>query len=166
MKHRLITLFCCWLTAAINPAAAASAPAPARDPLYDKMLALDTAMFDSFNKCADPAQLQKHIAFYAKDIEFYHDLNGVQWGVGAALDSIRKNVCGQFRRKLDTETFRVYPIPGFGAMTMGTHRFCHTPTTCEGIGEFTIVWKQTGDEWQVTRALSYAHRSLPGDALH
>jgi hypothetical protein len=134
--------------------------AQAPDPLYEKMLALDTAMFDSFNKCADPAQLQKHAAFFAKDVEFYHDKGGVEWGADAVIDSTRKNVCGKFRRELDAKSFRVYPIPGFGAMTMGTHRFCHTPTTCEGIAEFTIVWKQTGDAWQVTRALSYAHRAL------
>jgi hypothetical protein len=45
-------------------------------------------------------------------------------------------------------------------MTIGTHRFCHTPTTCEGSGEFTTVWREKDGVWQVTRALSYAHRSL------
>jgi len=45
-------------------------------------------------------------------------------------------------------------------MTIGTHRFCHTPTTCEGVGEFTTVWKEENGAWQITRALSYAHRSL------
>jgi hypothetical protein len=136
--------------------------AQTRDPLYEKMLALDTAMFDSFNKCADPAQLQKHAAYFAKDVEFYHDLAGVESGADAMLDSTRRNVCGKFERELDAKSFRVYPIPGYGAMTIGTHRFCHTPTRCEGIGEFTMVWKQTGEVWQVTRALSYAHRELPG----
>lgn len=138
-------------------ASAAAAPA---DPLYLKMLALDTAMFDSFNRCADPAQLAKHATFFDKNVEFYHDLGGVESGADAVIDSTRKNVCGKFRRELDAASFRVYPIPGFGAMTIGTHRFCHTPTTCEGIGEFTMVWKQTGDVWKVTRALSYAHRAL------
>jgi hypothetical protein len=117
-------------------------------------------MFDSFNRCDDPAQLAKHAAFFEKDAEFYHDLGGVLWGADAVIESTRKNVCGKFRRELDVQSFRVYPIPGFGAMTIGTHRFCHTPTTCEGSGEFTLVWKQTGDEWKVTRALSYAHKSL------
>lgn len=136
---------------------AATAPP---DPLYQKLLALDTAMFDSFNRCAEPAQLAKHAAFFDKNVEFYHDLGGVEWGAAAVIDSTRKNVCGKFRRELDVASFRVYPIPGFGAMTFGTHRFCHTPTTCEGAADFAIVWKQTGDEWTVTRALSYAHRSL------
>ena len=144
----------------LAPVAVGASSAKLPDPLYQKMLALDTAVFDSFNRCADPAQLAKHAAFFAKDVEFYHDLGGVEWGADAVVESTRKNVCGKFRRELDVASFRVYPIPKYGAMTIGTHRFCHTPTTCEGIGEFTMVWKQTGDEWQVTRALSYAHRSL------
>ncbi|HUQ11450.1 MAG TPA: nuclear transport factor 2 family protein [Steroidobacteraceae bacterium] len=135
------------------------AAAQARDPLYEKMLALDTGLFESFNQCADPAQLAKHAAMFAKDVEFYHDLGGVEWGADAVIDSTRKNVCGKFHRELDAATFRAYPIPGFGAMTTGTHRFCHTPTTCEGVGEFTMVWKQTGETWQVTRVLSFAHRA-------
>jgi hypothetical protein len=166
MKFQLL-FYVCWLVAFAPaiPAAAADAPATAAtaatsDPLYQKMLALDTAMFDSFNRCADPAQLAKHATFYARDVEFYHDRGGVEWGVDAVIDSTRKNVCGKFRRELDAVSFRVSPIPGFGAMTFGTHRFCHTPTTCEGAAEFAIVWKQTGDEWQATRVLSYAHRAL------
>jgi hypothetical protein len=132
----------------------------AADPLYEKMLALDTALFDSFNKCSDPAQLAKHAAFFDKDVEFYHDLGGLTRGVDALMANTRKNVCGKFRRQLDVASFRVYPIRGFGAMSMGTHRFCPTATTCDGIGEFTTVWREKGGVWQVTRGLSYAHRAL------
>jgi hypothetical protein len=158
----------CWLAvllpsqgfaadAAARTAATAVAP---RDPLYERMLALDTAMFDSFNRCSDPAQFAKHEAFFAKDVEFYHDLGGLTLGTDALMANTRKNVCGKFRRELDAASFRVYPIPGYGAMTIGSHRFCHTPTTCEGAGEFTTVWREKDGAWQLTRALSYAHRSL------
>jgi len=139
-------------------AAAATAAAP--DPLYQRMLALDTAMFDSFNNCSDPAQLAKHAAFFAKDVEFFHDLGGLTVGADAMIENTRKNVCGKFRRELDSASFRVYPIPGYGAMTLGTHRFCHTATTCEGIAEFSTVWREKDGVWQITRALSYAHGSL------
>jgi hypothetical protein len=134
---------------------------PEAEALYQQMLALDTALFDSFNKCADPAEFTKHAAFFAKDVEFFHDLGGLTLGIEALLVNTKKNVCGKFRRELDVASFRAYPIPGYGAMTIGTHRFCHTPTTCEGIGEFTTVWKETKGVWQITRALSYAHASLP-----
>jgi hypothetical protein len=160
MKLRLISWIGCWLTACAAATNVVAADAPSPDALYQKMLALDTAMFDSFNRCADPAQFEKHAKFFAKDVEFYHDLGGVLMGADAVMETTKKNVCGKFRRELDVASFRVWPIPGYGAMVMGTHRFCHTPTTCEGVGEFTTVWKQTGDEWVVTRALSYAHRSL------
>lgn len=133
--------------------------AAAPDPLYRKLLALDTALFDSFNKCSNPAELAKHGAFFATDVEFYHDNGGLTLGAKALMENTRNNVCGKFRRELDVASFRVFPIPGYGAMTFGTHRFCHTPTTCEGMAEFATVWKETGNVWQVTRALSYAHRS-------
>jgi hypothetical protein len=139
--------------------AASAAAASAPDPLYQKVLALDTAMFDAFNKCTDPGELAKHGAFFAKDVEFYHDNAGFSRGVDAMIDSVRKNVCGKFRRELDLASFRVFPIPGYGAMAFGTHRFCHTPTTCEGMAEFSMVWREKDGVWQVTRALSYAHRS-------
>ena len=137
---------------------AAAIPAP--DALYQEMLALDTAMFDSFNKCNEPSEFRKHAAFFAKDVEFYHDVGGVTLGVDALMANTQKNVCGKFRRELDLQSFRVFPIPGYGAMTIGTHRFCHSPTTCEGAGEFTSVWRRDGGVWRVTRALSYGHRSL------
>lgn len=137
-----------------------SSVALTQDALYQKMLALDTAMFDSFNKCADPAEFKKHAAFFDKNVEFYHDLGGVTLGVDALMADTKKNVCGKFRRELDVASFRVFPIQGYGAMAIGTHRFCHTATTCEGVGEFTTVWREKDGVWQVTRALSYAHRSL------
>jgi len=144
----------------VNVMRTVSAAASAPDPLYQKMLALDSALFDSFNKCSDPAELKKHAAFFAKDVEFYHDKGGVTLGVDAMIANTRKNVCGQFRRELDPGSFRVFPIPGYGAMVLGTHRFCHSPVTCEGAGEFTTVWREKDGVWQITRALSYAHRSL------
>jgi Domain of unknown function (DUF4440) len=136
------------------------AATPGRDPLYETLLALDTALFDSFNKCNDPVEFKKHAAFFAPDVEFFHDLGGVTLGVEALMANTQKNVCGQFRRELDLETFRVFPVPGYGALTLGTHRFCHTPTTCEGVGEFTTLWRENDGTWQVTKAFSYAHRSL------
>lgn len=150
----------CTMLAALPQICSAADPEPAPDALYQKMLALDTAMFDSFNRCSDPEQLKKHMAFFAKDVEFYHDKNGVTWGAAGVADDMRKYVCDKFRRELDAASFRAFPIPGYGAITTGTHRFCHTPTTCEGAGEFTIVWREKDGAWQITRAISYAHRSL------
>jgi hypothetical protein len=144
----------------LNVTRAVNASASTPDPLYQKMLALDTALFDSFNKCSDPAEFKKHAAFFAKDVEFFHDKSGLTLGVDALMENTKRNVCGKFRRELDTASFRVFPIPGYGAMTLGTHRFCHSPVSCEGAGEFTTVWREKDGVWQITRALSYGHRAM------
>ena len=74
------------------------------------------------------------------------------------MKGVRDNVCGKFHRELDLESLRVWPIKGFGAISQGTHRFCHTATTCEGAGQFTMVWREKDGRWQVTRVMSYDHR--------
>jgi hypothetical protein len=95
----------------------------------------------------------------AREGKLPYYLGGVTLGVDALMVNTRNNACGKFRRELDISSFRAFPIPGYGAMTTGTHRFCHTPTTCEGVGEFMTVWSEKDGIWQITRAISYAHRS-------
>lgn len=94
----------------------------------------------------------------------YHDGGGLTVGVDAVIAQTRQNVCGKFRRELDRESFRAYPIPGYGALAVGTHRFCHTPTTCEGAADFATVWRDDAGKWQITRALSYGHRATSSTA--
>ena len=64
------------------------------DSLFDTIAALDSAVFDAFNKCSSPEQLQKHASFFAPDVEFYHDMGGVTWTRQAMIANTRKNVCG------------------------------------------------------------------------
>jgi hypothetical protein len=157
MKHLLVR---CLLAAMMPLVAIAVEPdTPTSGPLYEKVLALDTAAFDSFNKCADAAELKKHEAFFVKQLESYHDNGGATWSRDAYLKGVHDNVCGKFHRELDVASFRVWPIKGFGAIAQGTHRFCHTATTCEGAGQFTIVWREKDGQWQITRVLSYDHRA-------
>ena len=55
---------------------------------------------------------------------------------------------------------RVYPIKDFGAIEQGSHRFCQFDTgSCDGLADFTIIWKQGPAGWQMTRVLSYGHRA-------
>ena len=158
MKLRLIVVGACLVLFA--PAMGlADAPAATPDTLYQKILALDTAMFDAFNKCTDPAQLDKHATYFVKELEFYHDNGGASWTRDAYMKGVHDNVCGKFHRELDLASFRVWPIKDFGAISQGTHRFCHSATTCEGVGQFTMIWREKDGQWQVTRAMSYDHRS-------
>jgi len=144
---------------AVAPSFALGAEPPASaDPLYQKILALDTEMFEAFNTCSDPAKLAKHEAFFVKELEFYHDKGGPSFTRDEYMKGVRENVCGKFHRELVLETFRVWPIKDYGAISQGTHRFCHSATTCEGVGQFTMVWKLQEGKWVVTRTLSYDHR--------
>jgi hypothetical protein len=140
----------------LKPATPTAAPAP--DPLYQKILTLDNAMFDAFNECSNPTELEKHAGYFVKELEFYHDNGGASWTRDEYMKGVRENVCGKFHRELDRASFRVWPVKNFGAISQGTHRFCHSPTTCEGVAQFTMLWREKDGQWQVTRALSYDHR--------
>lgn len=121
---------------------------------------LDSAVFDSFNRCSDPAELARHASFFAEGVEFYHDNGGVTWNREDMLARTRDHACGNYRRELVEESFEVYPIKGFGAIAHGTHRFCEaTSSTCDGLADFVMVWREQEGGWQLTRVLSYGHRA-------
>ena len=131
----------------------------AAEPLFDKISALDTAVFDAFNSCSSPAQLRKHASYFAPNVEFYHDTGGVTWSRQEMLTNTEKNACGHFRREIVPGTLRVFPIKDFGAIELGSHRFCQLASgKCEGIADFVMVWSNQNGSWQITRVLSYGHR--------
>ena len=117
-------------------------------------------VFEAFNRCADPAQLEAHAAFFADDVEFYHDTGGVTWNRADMLANTRKYACGHFTRELVRGSLSVYPVKDFGAIEQGSHRFCQVASgTCDGVAEFVIVWRRTESGWKITRVLSYGHRA-------
>jgi len=135
-------------------------PAAEQAALTRTIAKLDMAVFDAFNTCDVPVQLQKHASYFSPDVEFYHDTGGVTWSRAEMIESTRKYVCGKFRRELVPGTLKVYPIKDFGAIEQGTHRFCQFGSgKCEGIAEFVIVWENRDGAWRITRVLSYGHRS-------
>lgn len=131
----------------------------AEDVLHSTILELDNAVFDAFNRCSEPGQLEKHASYFDPQVEFYHDNGGVTWNRDDMIASTRKYVCGNFSRELVVESFKVFPVKDFGAISQGIHRFCQFASgECEGLAEFTMVWHLQGDKWQITRVLSYGHR--------
>lgn len=103
-------------------------------------------------------QLKKHASYFAPDVEFYHDTGGVTWNRQAMLANTEKYVCGHFSRERVPGTLNIYPVKDFGAIEQGTHRFCHFASgQCEGLADFTIVWRQQDGVWQITSVLSYGH---------
>ncbi len=139
--------------------AGTSSDATAGTPALESSIrALDDAVFDAFNRCADPEQLERHASYFADDVEFYHDTGGVTWNRAAMLDNTRRHACGHYTRERVPGTLKVFPIRDFGAIEQGVHRFCRTDGACEGEADFVIVWRQTTDGWRITRVLSYGHR--------
>lgn len=144
------------------PAAPASYPAESTSgPLYEEVLNLDTAFFDTFSHCSDSAQRARHAAFVDPSLEFYHDKGGASFGRAKYMADVEKNVCGVFERKRVEGSLRVYPVPGYGAMEVGSHMFCPFASgRCEGAGDFLVLWRKDADGWRVTRVFSYAHRPV------
>jgi hypothetical protein len=150
MKVSLIVVVC----------ALAAAEVAKSDPLTQTITRLDSEVFDAFNRCADPAQLERHASFFSESVEFYHDKGGVTWNRADMLANTQKNACGNYTREVIPGSVSVYPIKDFGAIELGSHRFCQTTSRkCEGLADFTMIWQQTDAGWKITRVLSYGHRA-------
>ncbi|MCF4009516.1 nuclear transport factor 2 family protein [Rheinheimera sp. UJ63] len=134
---------------------------PEEDRLYVTISTLDTAVFEAFNQCSEPTQLEKHANFFAEDIEFYHDTGGVTFTRDEMLANTKQYACGHFSRHLVAGSLLVHPIKDFGAISQGSHRFCQFVSgQCEGAADFTMVWRFHDGKWQITRVLSYGHRAV------
>lgn len=130
-------------------------PSPDRQ-LTAEIEQADRAMFDAFNR----RDLDGMMAMFADDLEFYHDKDGrlTFSDVRAGFDRMFKTPEAP-TRQLVPDSMRVYPIPQFGAIEIGAHRFCHIEKGKEecGVFDFTIVWRKQANRWQATRAVSYGH---------
>jgi hypothetical protein len=136
-----------------------SAPLFANEvPLVDRMLSLDTQVFQAFNNCQNQHELDKHASYFSDDVEFYHDNGGVTWDRKTMISNTKKFACGNFTRKLISTSFKAYPVKAFGAITEGVHIFCQNKTQeCEGQANFVMVWRNIDNKWVITRVLSYGH---------
>lgn len=115
--------------------------------LTETMRVLDTGLFDSFNNCQNPVQLEKHAGYFSADVEFYHDNGGVTWGRDTMIANSKNNACGNYTRELVADSFEAYPIKAFGAVTEGLHIFCENKTKkCEGKAKFVMVWRYTNEK--------------------
>ena len=165
MRRRLPLLFllCAVPAFAAEPATPAAADAAV---LRAEILARDQAFFElNFDRCA-PEELR---ALLADDLEFFHDKGGAILGASAFVDDYAKS-CAKWgepdawrsRRRLVEATVHVDPIPGYGAIEAGEHRFYERqgngPEKLVGRALFVIVWQHDGaNGWRMKRAVSYDH---------
>jgi hypothetical protein len=151
MNASRIVLFCLPLMAA---SAAQAAPLPAQDPLYKTIAAADAAVFGASNRC----DLDTFGKYFTDDLEFYHDKDGLSAGKADLVQKTKNNICGKMIRELVPGSLKVFPLPGYGALEMGTHRFLH-PASPNDIGQadFMHVWQFRNGSWKISRVISYDH---------
>jgi len=126
--------------------------------LRDQILSADRQLFDAYNTC-DAVRFSRNLA---TDLEFFHDttgLTGHDWNVNALEKRCIEST--KYRRTLDEQSVQVFPVPGYGALEIGTHRFyehrADGPETLDATPRFANVWKKTLDGWKLARVLSYGH---------
>jgi len=127
------------------------------DSLYKVISALDSAVFDAYNRC----EIDKMASYFSEDLEFYHDQSGLSVGLPALRAAVQKNICGKVRRTLVEGTIEVFPLKGYGAVETVEHRFCDTKKPrCDkndGIAKATMLWDNRSGTWKATRVISYDH---------
>jgi Domain of unknown function (DUF4440) len=124
--------------------------------LYKEIARMDSVLFDAFNT----HNLDKLKTLFTEDLEFYHDLGGLtgyQKNMESFKNTFEKN--NGLRRELVKGSLEVYPIPGYGAMEIGTHSFCHIENGKPDCGTFKFVhiWQKKNGEWKISRVVSYGH---------
>lgn len=142
------------LLACVSGATAASEPVS----LHAEIAQLDKTMFDAFNA----HDMEKVNSYFDESLEFFHDKNGL-----LSLADVKKNsknmaaaaASNGLRRDLISGSLQVYPIPNYGAIEVGAHRFCHMENGKEDCGtfQFVHVWKKSDSGWKITRVISYDH---------
>ena len=130
--------------------------------LEEKIIALDAKAFEMYNTC----NLEQFSTFFTEDLEFYHDKAGYSKGLDKLIESIQNYICNDSKtkvlRKPLTNTFKVYPLEGYGAILTGEHEFYIVENNSEkktGTAKFTHVWLLIDGTWKMSRILSYDHKA-------
>lgn len=123
--------------------------------LFATIMKLDSTWFSYFNK-----DVVAFGSFIDSLLEFYHDGSGLTFYADniAAFNRMMKTT-PDLKRELLKESMEVYPIPGYGAVQIAQHRFCHMENgkmDC-GVFKFIHTWKKTANGWKVTRIISVDH---------
>lgn len=126
--------------------------------LYQTVAGLDKTLFDSFNN----RRLDSMKSSFAVNLEFYQDNEGLEnydRTMSDFSDMFSDSDNAGLRRELVQGTLEVYPLPGYGAIEVGQHRFVHKENGVDVAGTFHFVhvWQQTGDRWKLTRIISFGH---------
>lgn len=130
--------------------------APVSRELYDTIVHMDSVLFNAFNN----RDMDKLKNLFTEDLEFYHDKGGLTnylQNIEAFKNLFDKN--NGLKRELIAGSLEVYPLPDYGAVQTGKHRFCHTENGQPHCGTFKFVhiWKKRDGAWKISRIVSYDH---------
>lgn len=128
----------------------------AKDSLFKEIEKMDSVLFAAFNS----RDIESFKNFFTTDLEFYHDKGGLtnyEYTINSLKETAKRN--DGLRRELVKGSLEVYPVPGFGAMQIGAHTFCHMEKGKQDCGTFKFVhiWQKKNGEWKITRVVSYDH---------
>jgi hypothetical protein len=139
---------------------------PPDSEVYKTLKQNDSLVFDrGFNNC----ELEAFVHLIAEDLEFYHDIGGVTRSRDQFVQQYKNGICGnpdyRSRRELLPGSLEVFPLYDngklYGALQKGVHRFFEKPKDKPEIpgstARFTHLWILEGDQWLLTRVLSYDH---------
>lgn len=130
--------------------------APTSQELYNEIAAMDTQLFEAFNA----KDMPKFKPLFTEDLEWYQDNGGL-----LSYDTVFANFEKMFQnenkltRTLVKGSLEVHPIKDFGAIEVAQHQFRHIENGKEEVGtfKFVAIWKKVGNQWKVSRMISYDH---------
>ena len=125
---------------------------PESQELYNTILHMDSVYFNAYNTC----DMTTQAAIYSDSIEFYHDKGGLMTSKKDLLAAIKQNICDKVTRVLVPGSVEVYPVPRFGAVEIGYHRFINhqESETPSKPGRFVVFWRLRNGKWQIYRVAS------------
>lgn len=121
--------------------------------LHDTIARMDSLFFDAYNTC----KLDVMEAMLWDSLEFYHDRGGLERSKAVLMKGLKNNICGKVTRELLTGSIEVYPIPGYGAIQMGVHRFHNKqepPNAPFHYSKFVHTWHKVNGQWKLARVIS------------
>ena len=134
--------------------------------LYKTFQQKDSLLFDAgFNNC----ELITLAGQLTDDVEFYHDLAGIQ-NKEQFLKAMQDNICSSPDRKpirkLTPNSMKVFPLYDqgklYGAIVEGKHEFYLKEPNKElfktGSALFSGLWILEKKEWKIKRIYSYHHQ--------
>lgn len=152
----ILFLMAAMVVAGLRTNAQSIQPKVGHEELYQEIAKQDSLLFNAFNR----RDIDLFKTMFTEDLEFYHDKGGLT-GYEHTIDFLKTTAQGnnQLKRELVKGSLEVYPIPGYGAMEIGMHRFCHLDNGKQDCGTFKFVhiWQKKDNQWKITRVVSYDH---------